>query len=81
MSVASPPTTHDLLLRRGRPNEVLQHMRAEDAIERLESSIATLKRHMGAMEAAVAQLQQKRAAILLVSTEREDLVAEQECRI
>jgi len=71
---------HDLL-RRGRPNEVLQHMRAEDAIEQLESSIATLKRHMIAMEAAVAQLQQKRTSILLMSTERDDLVAEQECRL
>jgi len=80
MSVVVPPTTHDLL-RRGHPDEVLQYMRANEAIERLESSITTLKRHMCAMEAAVDQLQQKRTAIILMSTEREDLVAEQECYI
>ena len=77
MSVITPSTRDDLL-RRGRPSEVLEHMRPEEAILQLESSIATLKRHMGAMEAAVAQLQQKRAAILFISSEREDLVAEQE---
>ena len=80
MSVVSPPSTHDLL-RRGHPHEVLQHMRAEEAVGQLESSIATLKRHVSAMEAAVLQLQQKKAAILFVSTEREDLVAEEECCI
>ena len=81
MSVAfSPPTTHDLL-RRGQPHEVLQYMRVEDAVEQLESSISTLRRHVSAMEAAVLQLQQKKAAILFVSTEREDLEAEEECCI
>ena len=79
--VSTSPLTAKEILRSKSPQEVLQHMCAEEALLSLDDSIRTLQRHMHVLDVAMAQLKSKRRAILTTITDREDLEAEHECFI